>query len=420
VTGVDATATVVVGAGPYGLATAAHLRARGVPLRVFGEPMGAWRQRMPAGMFLKSTLNASSISAPVSGFRLADFFQELGERRPALIHGEKVPIAPFIEYGLWFKERLVPDVEETEVCRIEAAGEGFRVTLGSGEELGARSVVVASGLSGLGHVPDELAALVPDGAAPDAPVSHSSQYRDFAGLAGRRVAVIGAGQSALESAALAHEAGAEVTVIVRGSQVVFAGPPQPGPRPVWTSIKSPPAPLGAGWSHALLSRGYGPAAFRHLPLAARLRLVRVILGPAGAWWLKERVEDRFPVRLGERVVKATAGNGGVVLEVAASNGARTSLEMDHVMAATGYRVDVDRLHFLAPEIRARIARSAGWPRLSSTFECSVPGLYFTGLAAAASFGPFLRFVCGTTFAAPTLSRGVQRRTGARSPSTLPA
>lgn len=419
-TGGDATTTVVVGAGPYGLATVAHLRGRGVPVRVFGEPMGAWRQRMPAGMFLKSTPNASSISAPVSGFRLADFFEELGEQRPELDHGEKVPIGPFIEYGLWFKQHLVPDVEETEVCRIEAAGEGFRVTLGSGEDFGARSVVAASGLTGLGHVPDELAALVPDGPAPDAPVSHSSQHQDFGGLAGRRVAVIGAGQSALESAALAHEAGAEVTVIVRGPQVVFAGPPQPGPRSAWTSIKSPPAPLGSGWSHALLSRGYGPAAFRHLPLAARLRLVRVILGPAGAWWLKERVEERFPLRLGERVVKATPSSGGVVLEVAGSNGARTSFEVDHVIAATGYRVDVDKLHFLTPEIRARIARMAGWPRLSSTFECSVPGLYFTGLAAAASFGPMLRFVCGTAFAAPTLSRGVQRRTGTRSPSTLPA
>jgi thioredoxin reductase len=342
-------------------------------------------------MFLKSTLNASSISAPVAGFRLTDFFDELGEQRPALSLGEKVPIAPFIEYGLWFRDHLVPDVEEKEVCSIQAAGDGFRVTLG--------------------YVPEQLAALVPDGPACDAPVSHSSQHRDFAALAGRRVAVIGAGQSALESAALCHEAGADVVVIVRGPQVVFAGPPQPGPKPIWTSIKSPPAPLGSGWSHALLSRGYGPAAFRHLPLQARLRLVRVILGPAGAWWLRERVEDRFPVRLGERVEKATAGNGGVVLEVGGSNGTRTSLEVDHVIAATGYRVDVDKLHFLAPDIRARIARMAGWPRLSSTLECSVPGVYFTGLAAAASFGPMLRFVCGTAFAAPAVARGIQRRTG---------
>ena len=150
VTGSDGAATVIVGAGPYGLATAAHLRGRGIPVRVFGDPMGGWRHRMPAGMFLKSTLNASSISAPVSGFRLTDFFKGLGEQRPALSLGEKVPIGPFIDYGLWFKEHLVPDVEETEVCRIEAAGEGFRVTLGSGEDFGARSVVAASGLAGLG------------------------------------------------------------------------------------------------------------------------------------------------------------------------------------------------------------------------------------------------------------------------------
>jgi pyruvate/2-oxoglutarate dehydrogenase complex dihydrolipoamide dehydrogenase (E3) component len=122
------------------------------------------------------------------------------------------------------------------------------------------------------------------------------------------------------------------------------------------------------------------------------------------------VEDRFPVRLGERVEKASAGSGGVVLDVAGSNGTGTSLEVDHVIAATGYRVDVDKVAFLAPDIRARVARTAGWPRLSSTLECSVPGVYFTGLAAAASFGPMLRFVCGTAFAAPAVTRGIQRRT----------
>ena len=399
-------ATVVVGAGPYGLATAAHLRGRGVPVRIFGDPMGAWRHRMPAGMFLKSTLKASSISAPVPGFRLADFFEHLGDQRPALMWGEKVPIDAFIAYGLWFKEHRLPDVEETMVARLEPDGKQFRVTLDSGEELGARNVVIASGLSRFGNVPEELAALVPDGPARDAPVSHSSQHPDFASLAGRRVAVIGAGQSALESAALAHEAGADVAVIVRGPQVVFAGPPPSSPPPMWTSIKSPPAPLGAGWSHALMSRGCGPAAFRHLPLSARLRLVRVILGPAGAWWLKERVEGRFPVRVGERVEKAEVASSGVTLYLAGPEGARSDLEVDHVIAATGYRVNVDALDFLAQDIRARIVRQAGWPRLSATFESSVPGLYFTGLAAAASFGPVLRFVCGTAFAARTLTRGI--------------
>lgn len=400
--------TAVVGAGPYGLATAAHLRGRGVATRIFGEPMDSWRHRMPAGMFLKSTLKASSISAPAPGFRLADYFDELGDTAPALVLGEKIPLEGFIGYGLWFKERLLPDVEQSTVCRLEAAGDGFRVTLDTGEEFAARNVVVASGLSRFGHVPEELGALVPDGPAADAPVSHSSQHENFGSLAGRRVAVIGAGQSALESAALAHEAGADVTVIVRGPQAVFAGPPQPGPPSVWTSIKSPPAPLGSGWSHALMSRGRGPAAFRHLPLKARLRLVRVILGPAGAWWLKERVEGRVPLRLGERVEKVAADGAGVVLQLAGSDGNSTSLEFDHVIAATGYRVDVDELDFLAADVRARVDRQAGWPRLSSTFESSVPGLYFTGLAAAASFGPVLRFVCGTGFAAPTLSQGIAR------------
>ena len=64
---------VVIGAGPYGLSVAAHLRGRGIAVRTFGDVMDGWHTHMPAGMFLKSTSSASSLSAPGTGSTLADF-----------------------------------------------------------------------------------------------------------------------------------------------------------------------------------------------------------------------------------------------------------------------------------------------------------------------------------------------------------
>jgi len=204
---------VVLGAGPYGLAVAAHLRGRGVIARVFGDPMSSWRDQMPIGMFLKSTPSASSISAPRRGHTLGDYCAATGI--DPIVGYRPVPVADFIAYGCWFAEQIVPQLERSRIVRIDRRPGGFEVALDSGEELAARAVVVASGAGEFAHVPPELEALSPDGPSADGPLSHTSQHRDLSLLSGRRVAVVGRGQSALETAALLHEHGADVRVLVR-------------------------------------------------------------------------------------------------------------------------------------------------------------------------------------------------------------
>ena len=241
-------------------------------------------------------------------------------------------------------------------------------------------------------------------------VSHSSEHRDLSRLAGKRVAVLGAGQSALENAALLVESGADVELFVRGPRVIFGGPPTEVTHQGRGTPLKPESPLGPGWS--LFAFSHQPGSFRHLPESARLWLVAKVLGPFGAWWLQPRVEGRLPVHLGHRVVSAASDGDGVMLTFATRSGERDMRGFDHVMAATGYRVDVDRLGFLDAGLRQQVARTAGtWPVLGSSFNSSVHGLYFTGLAAAATFGPLMRFVCGTGFAA----RRVAARVGASRP-----
>jgi thioredoxin reductase len=400
VRGTQSSDVVVVGAGPYGLSVAAHLLDAGMEVRVFGEPMAGWRHHMPKGMYLKSTVDASSLSAPGAGSSLVDYWTETGT--PALDERRPVPIGMFIDYGQWFQERHVKDVESLQVRRVAAVPSGFRVSLANGEDLSARTVIVASGHFGYAHSPCELRTI----AAAEL-VSHASQHSDFSRFSGRTVAVIGAGQSALESAVLLREAGAEVHLLVRGPSILWGNPPGAYAR-LLGPITKPNSPLGPGWSLFVLSRA--PELVSYLPAPARQFLVQNVLGPSGAWWLRERFERQLTIALETRIEDARPSNGRLSLHLRAGSGTKSTLAVDHVIAATGYRVDLEALGFLDPALRLRLARSGGTaaPRLSRSFESSERGLYFTGLSAAPTFGPLMRFVCGTEFTARTIRRALTR------------
>jgi hypothetical protein len=171
-------------------------------------------------------------------------------------------------------------------------------------------------------------------------------------------------------------------------------------------LRTPPSQLGGGWTHLLITRY--PAAYRHLPDRVRLAGVQRILGPFGAWWLKIRFEG-IDVRLQTRVTGAGPHADVVRLDLVDQGGTPSQLDVDHVIAATGYRVDLHSLGFLPGELAGSIAAVEGSPRLTRDFESSVPGLFFSGLAAAATFGPMMRFVCGSAFAGPRVADGVTAR-----------
>jgi cation diffusion facilitator CzcD-associated flavoprotein CzcO len=348
-------------------------------------------------MILKSTPAASSIDCPQRGHTLADYCDAAGIRR-LLTDEDLIPVETFISYGEWFQRNLLPELERVRVVSVDqGTGGGFELKLDSGELFTARAVVVATGLSGLAHLPAELAKAAVDGPTPTGPVSHSSQHHDLSTFKGKELIVIGAGQSALETAALAAEAGAQVRVVARGrGKVAFGAPP-------WKQPKlRPESPFGRAWSLWALS--YYPHPYRYLPAQARHYLVRRVLGPLGAWWLRDRFEGKVQVQEVERLVGADVSDGSPLLTVRTLAGATQGLTADHVVAATGYRVNVAAMDFLGHELRTRLAVSRGTPKLGAGFVSSVPGLYFTGLPAAGSFGPVMRFVCGTEFASPRLAK----------------
>jgi cation diffusion facilitator CzcD-associated flavoprotein CzcO len=382
----------VIGAGPYGLSVAAHLQERGLSTRIFGQPMSFWRKMHPS-INLKSFAWATNVYVPRPSYTFPEYCRARG--LPDL---EPCTMASFAAYGQWVQREVLPHADPVEVTDVRAHAGGFEITLADRERLLARRVVMAVGLTYFAHLPHVLEHL------PDTLVSHTGQHTDLAHFAGKDVAVIGAGASALEAATILHEAGARPVLIARCESLVFHTRFDPG-RSIAERFRNPNSVLGPGRKSWVL--GNFPMLLHYVPQARRVRFTRAYLGPSGPWWLRERWDEaRVPVHLRSEVDRATPRGDRLSLEVRSADGRRTTLEVDHVLAGTGYEPDVDRLTLLDPGLRARIDRVERGPALSRHFESSVPGLYFVGPATAFSFGPLFRFVAGAQFAAPAVARHV--------------
>lgn len=389
--------TAIVGAGPYGLSLGAHLRQRGVQFRIFGRLMDSWTSHMPKGMLLKSEGFASNLYGLDHQFTLKDFCAQNGIEYQDV--GLPVRLDTFCAYGAAFKERMVPELENKMVTHIARSADGFALKLDDGETVVAKKVVLAVGITHYAYVPACLAGL------PAEFGSHSSAYHDLERFSGRTVAVIGAGASASDVAGLLHEAGANVQLVVRGSKLEFHTRGS-SKRSLWQRIRYPKSGLGPSLKSRFFSNW--PNIVHYLPEAYRIHAVRTHLGPAGGWFAKDMVMGRVPVLLNHAPESATVKDGRVLLRLRKQDGGCSEILVDHVISATGYQVDIDRLPFLDESLRSRIKVTDRAPKLSSGFESSVPGLYFVGVSAANSFGPLMRFAYGGRFAAERVTAELTR------------
>jgi thioredoxin reductase len=392
----DLTSVAIIGAGPYGLSLAAYLRGCGVPHRIFGSPMQSWRTQMPAGMFLKSEGFATNLAQPDGELTLKQFCNEAGYTYRD--YGLPVPLQVFADYGMAFQRRFVPTVEDTIVRDIERHDHGFSLQLENGEQVVAQRVVVASGIHDFRYIPPSLARLPPE------LLSHTGEHHDYCQFKDRDVCVVGGGASATDVAAALHAAGANVHFVARRKELRWTSP----------RIKRP---LFERWyvrdflDAGRLGQGHfyseAPNLFRYFPAQTRLRLAHSFLGPRGGWPVKECVE-RLPKSLGFTLERAEIRNGRVLLRLSGAGGETRELEADHIIAGTGYRIDLRRMPFLNPDLCADIHMLERAPALSANFESSVRGLYFIGISALYSFGPLLRFIAGTRFAARRVSAHLAR------------
>jgi hypothetical protein len=143
----------------------------------------------------------------------------------------------------------------------------------------------------------------------------------------------------------------------------------------------------------------------------RIDVSRKSLGPSGHHAMKERVLNRTTLKLGCNVAGARALDSQVELTLARQKGGEEKLRVDHVIAATGFRIDIAALNFLNPALRSRIRHIDGAPVLGGAYECSVPGVSFVGPAAADSYGPAMRFVVGGLHTSRNIAGHISHRRG---------
>jgi FAD-dependent urate hydroxylase len=353
--------------------------------------MSFWEQHMPAGMLVRSAWSASHLSDPAGNLTLDDYEATHAQPFPRPLPGEEL-----CRYGRWFAGHAVPELDERRIATVERTADGFTLATEDGEQLGAERVVIATGLGRFAHRPPQFADL-------EQPLAiHSMDLTEPTGLAGRSVVVIGSGQSAVETAALVHEAGAEVELIARAPMIrwLIRGERLRGLDPVMRRLLYAPTDVGpAGLSRIVAM----PRLFRRLPIHWRKRMDYRSIRPAATGWLFERTAD-MQMTLEHQVVRAAAGGGRVALTL--DDG--TKREVDHVVLATGYKVDVAREPVIGDSIRPILRLSEGYPVLGPGLQSSVPGLHFVGSYSAWSFGPVMRFVAGTRFAAPMVAEHIAR------------
>jgi thioredoxin reductase len=383
----------IIGAGPYGLTLANSLRERGIEFRIFGKPLESWKANMPPGMLLKSYPWASNLYAAQRGFTAKEFCN----RRTLPYHDTMMALAreTFVAYGEEFQSRLVPNVEPRMLRLLTRSPHGFRAELDDGQVVDARRVVIAVGIQHFRYMPKVFDNL------PAELYSHSGEHGSLDRLAGRDVTIVGAGSSATDLAALLHQEGGPVCLVARTNEVAFAGAPRR--RSFLERLVGPSSGIGEGWGLKVCAGA--PGLVRLLPEAHRLRLAYTpALGPLGGAFMRDRVIGKVRMKAGFQVSDARSHGGKVHLHLRRRDGTVEVVKTDHVVTATGYRIDAQRLSFLDRRIQADLRSANGAPVLSADYESSVPGLHFIGPISAASFGPVARFVFGTQHPCRSLPR----------------
>ena len=371
------TQLLVIGAGPYAISTAAFANERGIDTVIVGRPMGFWREHMPSRMLLRSGPDWHLDAGGVDTFE-----RYLAERQIRPDQADPIPIDLFLSYVDWFLVRKHVDVREDFVVRLDKAEKQFEATLESGERIVADAVVAAPGIQPYAQLPEWAEVVGPDRSA------HSCDLVSFDGLAGARVLIIGGRQSAYEWAALIGEAGAErIDVVHRHDVPRFE-------RVSWRFVD-------VHVERTLTVPGY----WRNLPASERdaveqrfWEVGRLTLEP----WLTPRLDSRrVTVWPGNYVREVDASGHHEALHLTLADS--TSLAVDYVVFASGYRAQLANVPYLSA-VLDRVELDDGFPVLDTALQTTLDGLYVTGFSATKAFGPFFGFVKAAPAAATLIVR----------------
>lgn len=389
----------IVGAGPYGLSIAAHLKQLGLQFRIVGSPMHTWRTHMPKGMHLKSAGLSATLFDPERKFSLKDYCRQ--NDIPYEDEGLPISLELFTQYGIAFQQQFAPHLEEAKVVQLKKQGDGFELTLDNDDQFTSGKVVLAVGIDYFRYIPPVLQQLN------DQHFSHSSQHHDLSRFIGQDIAIIGSGSSAIDMAVLLNEIGANPVLLARRTALNF-NLKEGRVRGFWSRIMAPMSGLGPGWNNLLCASI--PGLFRYLPDKTRIRIAKDFLGPSGTWFIQERL-NKVSVNLGQHLISAHSAKNKAQLHFRGPDDKISEIQVDHVIAATGYKANLDGISFLDTGIREQIQLIGNTPRLSQNFESSVDGIYFAGPSTVNNFGPLMRFALGAGYTSKKISQHLASELG---------
>ncbi|WP_127529362.1 NAD(P)-binding domain-containing protein [Paenibacillus kobensis] len=364
---------VIIGAGPYGISVAAHAVAHGLSYKLMGFPMDFWRNQMPQNMFIRTPHDLVSFSDPKNKWTIQQYAKETGTKLES-----PLPRTVFVQYAFWFAEKSGVEFTPEIVEELNFNVDHYAIATSNGQRLQAKNIVIATGIKDFQYMPSIFRGL------PRSLVSHTLGHTSFEAFRGKDVIVVGSGQSAWEAAALLYEANANTKLIYRRRAPVYGG----------------------NRTQEVVLRGIGNV-FYKLPRSLKRKLWQIAAETVPiARFLRPYVEGKVPQINNTSVKHLTIVDEKIQLQL--SDGQQ--ITVDHVIVASGFKLDLEKLSFLHHSLKEKIYREEGhaeFPKLNHHFESSIRGLYFAGPLSSHSHGPTFRFILGLNKASSTIVRSIK-------------
>jgi thioredoxin reductase len=359
---------IIIGAGPYGISIAAHAAARHLSYKLLGYPMDFWKNQMPQNMFIRTPPDLVSFSDPKGEFTIQRYSLESNTKLES-----PMPRTVFVQYASWFAEKAGVEFTPEWVESLSYNGNCYSLTTESGQQLTAKNVVIATGIKDFQYIPKMFNELSSKW------VSHTLGYTSFKQFREKNIIVVGSGQSAWEAAALLHEAKANVQLVFRNKAPVYGG----------------------NRVEEVVLKKIGNIFFK-LPRLFKKKIWHIasVTVPI-AHFLRSYVEGKVSQVSNVSVVQSFVDDDRIQLKL--SNG--SMMNADHVIVASGFKINLERLPFLEKDLKSKIIREedyAEFPKLNRYFESNCKGLYFAGPLSSHSHGPTFRFILGLEKTAKTI------------------
>jgi len=360
---------LIIGAGPFGLSMAAYAKHHNLDFLIVGKTMEFWKNNMPDGMYLRSGIDWHI--DPVEEHTFYNFL-ESQNGKPA--DTNPISLNLYLQYTEWFRRGKGIDPINSYVTKLDNSKENnypFKAYMDNGSVIESKATVIAIGFGYFKYIPEELSSDIPDDK-----FSHTCDLVNFSNLKSKSCLIIGGRQSAFEWASLISKAEAnKIYVAHRHKTPEFK-------QSDWLWVTPIVEEMADNSEYYVkLSKEEKEVINNRFWKEGRLKLE--------PWLAGIKYDKKINIYPESKIASISINDRGLI-QVLLDRGDR--FEVDHIIFATGYKVDISRVPFLSSgNVLENIEKNNGYPKLKTGMQSSVPGLYFTSFPATQDYGAFFGF-----------------------------